>query len=323
MKINLEEYLTQKGLIEKVLTVEEIIGMSKKSNNINIEMGQTFDEGQPLEMVKYALFIMNLQDLISQQGAKASSHWIVADHFMTSINKDKEIKEAEKQAKDRVAFLNLLNKTYNGNIESVYSSKLSKLSEYQKNLEILKTNYEENRIFRSRVTGSVPKDRRNNPEAVNYTLEELATIQTMMPDIKVGPKYEINYDLPARELAQLIGFKKFSAVHLTNSYPFGNPDIPKDVKKEIEEFGILSYKKNSKGLGNYRIDPINDNKEKIEKLITTTIDRRALIGLIQTCKLISMKSGEEFNYKVPNDLKGLKKLSINLYDKYIKDPLEK
>ncbi|MEK6830409.1 MAG: hypothetical protein AABX77_00060 [Nanoarchaeota archaeon] len=321
--MNLEEYLTQKTLIEKVLTIDEITAMSKKNKNISIEMGQTFDEGQPLEMIKYALFIMNLQDLISQQGASVSSHWIIADHFMTSINKDKEIEQAKKQAKDRVDFLELLNKTYNGNIGSIYSSDLSKLPEYQENLSILKIKIKEDEIFRSRVSKSVPEDRRNNPEAINYSLEELAVIQTMKTDIKIGPKSEIMYDEPARKFAPLTSFKKFSAIHLTNSYLFGDPKIPDNVKKEIEEFGILPYKKNSKGLGEYRIDPVNDSLDRITNLINNTEDRRTLIGLAQTCKLISMKLGEDFNYKIPNDLKSLKKLSINLYDKYIKNPLVK
>ena len=131
--LKLTQVSKQKGLVEKVLTIDEIITIPQRNNNINIEMGQTFDEGQPLEMIKYALFIMNLQDLISQKGANVSSHWIIADHFMTSINRDKNLKEIERQAKDRINYMKLLNKTYNGNIKSVLSSEISKSAEYQKN----------------------------------------------------------------------------------------------------------------------------------------------------------------------------------------------
>ena len=276
----IKEYLTQKGLVEKVLTIDEILSIPQENQEINIMMGQTFDSGQPIDMMKYALFIMELEDIMDTRGSKVSSTWLIADHFMTNINEDKAVKEALEQAEARVNYLKLLNKIYGGNIGFVFSSNLSKTSEYLKNLEELKKEVNEDSRFREKVFEAVPLDRRSNPNSINYPLEELAVIQTLKTDIKIGPKYEIKYDNPAREFSPMIGFKKYSAIYLTNCFPLGSPQIEPKLREEIETFGVLPYKKDSKGLAQYRIDPINDNEKKVNALIRSTNDPRALNNLL-------------------------------------------
>lgn len=277
----LEKYLSQKGLVNKVLTIPEIISLSKGDNKINIVMGQTFDSGQPLDMMKYAIFMMDLKDLISQESKGiVKSSWIIADHFMTSINKEKSFNEATNQAKKRINYLKKLNQIYSGNIEFVLSSQLIKSKEYKNNLLMFKELCERNHDLKKQLLESVPLDRRSNPLAFNYALEELATIQTLGTQIKIGPPYEAKYDIPAREFSKNGGIKKYSAIYLTKCLPLGNPSINNSIQEEINNFGVLPYKINSKGLARNRIDPTKDNLQKVNTLIDRTNHKENLLGLL-------------------------------------------
>ena len=316
----IKEYLTQKGLVEKVLTIDEILSIPQENQEINIMMGQTFDSGQPIDMMKYALFIMDLENIISTKGSKVSSTWLIADHFITNINEDKTVNETLEQAEARVNYLRLLNEIYGGNIGFVFSSNLSRTREYLENLEKLKRKVNEDSKFREKVFEAVPIDRRSNPNSINYPLEELAVIQTLKTDIKIGPKYEIKYDIPAREFSPMIGFKKYSAIYLTNCFPLGSPKIEPKLREEIKTFGVLPYKKNSKGLGEYRIDPINDNEEKVNALIQSTKDSRALNDLLILSGLAKRRlEGKIFstNLFIKNNLslKEKKELALEGYKK--------
>lgn len=313
----LREFLSNKNLIERVLTQEEIISMAEKGRKIHIMMGQTFDAGQPVEMIKYGLFMMNLSDKLSESGAEVYCRWIIADHFMTAINEDKIRVEAEEQARTRIEYLKRINRIYGGNIGFVLSSELSVEKDYVRMLDFLKVAAERDLEFKRKVLESVPEDRRNNPKSINYPLEELAVIESMKTDIKIGPKYEAKYDVPAREFAQIIKIRKFSVIHLRNSYPYGDRDIPADKRKEIEEFGLLPYKLDSKGMGSSRIDPVNGSPEKINALLLTTRDKRALQDMIETCKLAAMKLKKDFNHRVPEDVRGLASLVRDIYSDYI------
>jgi hypothetical protein len=275
-----KDYLSQKGLVERVLTIDEIEAMKGRSAPINIMMGQTFDEGQPVDMIKYALAIMELQDRLQESGTEVNSNWLIADHFMVDINQDADAETAREQVKKRMDFLNKLNTTFGGNIRFVLSSELNQTQEYQETLTRLKTEAESNPNFRKAVLEAVPEDRRDNPNAWVYPLEELATIQAMGTDIKVGPVYEMFYDSPAREFAPMVGLKKYSAIHLTKAFPFGNPELSDKLRETIGEFGILPYKIGSKGLGDYRIDVMNDSLPKIKETIRRTLDTRALLDLL-------------------------------------------
>ncbi len=312
---------SQNILIEKVLTPDEILGLVNKNQKINIMMGQTFDSGQPIDMMKYALFMMSLEDSISHKNTRVNSVWLIADHFMTDINRDKELREAQNQARARVDYLELLNKVYGGNIKFVFSSELSKTPEYQQNLKKLKEMVSENLEFKEKVLQAVPEDRRDNPSAINYPLEELAVIQTLKANIKIGPKYEIMYDLPARDFSKMTGFT-YSAIHLTNCFPFGSPTIAVDVKKEIEEFGILPYKLDSKNLGSYRIDPINHNLKRIEDFIRVTRDPRAIDSLLITLELAKRRLDHNFSFgDLPSyrsiNLERRKEIAIKGYKEYV------
>ena len=284
-------------------------------------MGLTFDKGQPLDMLKYSLFIMSLSDIIAKEGATVNSNWLIADHFIVDINKDASALEARKQVDKRIGFLQKLNEVYAGNIGFVLSSKLSKRDEYQNNLDRLLEEAKINPEFKRLVLNAVPKERRDNPNALIYPFAELATIQTMDTDIKVGPPYEVFYDGPAREFSPIVGFKKYVAIHLTRGFPFGNPDIPEGVSEEIEAFGILPYKITSKGLADYRIDPINDSLEKVASLIEETTDQRSLVDLLVILNQAKQRLGIKSENVYPTDLRELKDQATSSYTEYVHKPL--
>ncbi|MBT3323589.1 hypothetical protein HN681_02680 [archaeon] len=317
----LKEYLSQEKLVQSVLTVEELESLARNRDSLNLMMGLTFDKGQPLDMLKYSLFIMSLSDIIAKEGATVNSNWLIADHFIVDINKDASALEARKQVDKRIGFLQKLNEVYAGNIGFVLSSKLSKRDEYQNNLDRLLEEAKINPEFKRLVLNAVPKERRDNPNALIYPFAELATIQTMDTDIKVGPPYEVFYDGPAREFSPIVGFKKYVAIHLTRGFPFGNPDIPEGVSEEIEAFGILPYKITSKGLADYRIDPINDSLEKVASLIEETTDQRSLVDLLVILNQAKQRLGIKSENVYPTDLRELKDQATSSYTEYVHKPL--
>ncbi len=328
----IQEYLSQKTLVQSVSTVEELEERVKSGKPLNILMGQTFDDGQPVDMMKYALFMMNLGDLLAKDGIETSINWLIADHFITDINHEGEATQVREQVKKRIAYLQYINDVYGSNIGVVLSSELSQRSEYKKNLAVLMLEAERNKTFRDVVLRAVPEDRRDNPDALHYPFEELATVQTLDTNIKVGPPYEVFYDQPAREFAPMVGFNRYVAIHLTRGFPFGNPEISLKTAEEIESFGILPYKKGSKGLGEYRIDPIDDDLEKTRKLIDSTRDTRAILDLLviveqaklrlERSKNASFFAGDEQEkYRLDLHTPQARDLVFRSYERFIYNPL--
>ncbi|MBI4919441.1 hypothetical protein HY837_05900 [archaeon] len=312
----LKNYLSRKSLVEKVLTLDEL---EKLKSPVNLMMGQTFDEGQPLDMLKYALFIMNLSDLLRDRGVDVTASWLIADHFISEINKDNDAEVVKRQAIDRINYLKKINSVYDFNICFVLSSELSKTDAYKTNLKRLHEKKDRNLAFREAVLKSVPEDRRSNPDCFDYSFEELATIQTMNAGIKVGPQYELFYDEPARNFASMIGFNKLVGVYLTNCWPLGNPVLDEKTKNAIENFGVLPYKKNSKGLGDYRIDPLKDDSERVKDLLNKTVNNKALIDLQV---ILSLARNRLEGVLRPSEIVALSKDQlVSMYETYVATPI--
>lgn len=327
----IEKFLSQKELVQDVQTIPELNAQIERGGDLNIMMGQTFDEGQPVDMLKYALFMMDLSTQIGLRGVKAKPRWLIADHFITDINKDQEVAVAKEQVGRRVSYLQKINIAYGGNIGVVFSSQLSQQAKYQQNLDILMAEATRNAAFKEKVLEAVPEDRRNNPNAYLYPFEELATIQSMDTDVKIGPPYERFYDDPARDIAPMVGFNRYVSIQLTRGFPYGDPKVSLGTSAEIERFGILPYKKSSKGLGDYRIDPVSDDIDKVEELIERTVDNRAIIDLLVITELARHRLMGQSNTILFEDggvelartrgLSYLKDLAAESYVEYIHKPL--
>lgn len=329
----IEKFLSQKELVQGVQTIPELNARIEQGGQLNIMMGQTFDDGQPVDILKYALFMMDLSDQIGQRGVKTLPRWLIADHFITDINQDEEVAKVREQIEKRAAYLQRINNVYGGNIGLVFSSQLSQQEEYKRNLSILMEEAARNAAFKAKVLKAVPEDRRSNPNAYLYPFEELATIQSMDTDVKIGPPYERFYDDPARDIALMVGFNRYVSIQLTRGFPFGNPEISPSTSEEIEKFGILPYKKSSKGLGDYRIDPISDDIDSIKELIERTVENRAVIDLLVIAELARQRlagqssptlfDDEGANLVRARGFRTLKDLAAESYIEYINKPLQR
>jgi hypothetical protein len=320
----LTKILSQFELVDRIITQKDLDNLAIPGKKIPIIMGQTFDDGQPVDMVKYGLVIMEIEEALKNTSADPSSQWVLADHFMTAINKEKELSESLNQRSLRQKFLEKINSVYHGKINVVYSSDLAHQEGYKWILKQLQKDLEKNTKFREQIFSSIPEDRRKNPEALRYPLEELATIFSLDTQIKVGPRYEIKYDLPARAAAIELGFPKYVAIHLTNSLPLGNPQISKEAQSEIDLFGLTPYKISSKKLRDYRLDPINGIQTKEQNLIMQTQDFGAIKDLIALSllarKRLTGKVYPRFTENL-NDFQHAKEIAYDLYLEYIKRPL--
>lgn len=320
----LEKILFQSELVDRVITLKDLNSLAHQEKNVSIIMGQTFDEGQPVDIVKYGLFIMELEDYFKKHRVIPLSKWVLADHFITIINKEKEQSEILSQRNTRQSFLEKINSVYHGKIEIVYSSDLTCQDKYKQILKSLQKESERNPKFRVEMLSSIPKDRKLNPESLKYPLEELATIFSLNTQIKVGPKYEANYDIPAINFAEKLGFSRYVAIHLTNSFPLGRPIIQEENQIEIESFGLTPYKINSKKLKEYRLDPINGVPSEERDLILQTRDFRAIKDIISCSILARKRLTGELSFKILEDLHDFPDIRIRayeLYNEYVKKPL--
>lgn len=274
----LMQYLEQPHLVSRILTPEELEPMIASKRPLKMMMGQTYDKtgGQPLDLLTYSLFIMNLQDLLRQEGIESSSMILIADHFLTEINKEMTKEEAQYHGGARQSFLARVNQLYGGNISFEFSSTLKRTDDYQLALLMLGDAFKSNPRFANLVKEAVPEDRRHLPGAFQYPLDELASIVSVGTDIKIGPPYELYYDGIAREYAPQMGLKGYVAVHLRNSLPLGNPPTP---LSELPD-GVLPYRFGSKGLGDHRIDVGNLDVKRAERLINSTNNPDVLMNLI-------------------------------------------
>lgn len=277
------EYLEQPHLISRIITPEELDVITTNKKPLKIMMGQTYDktDGQPLDLLTYSLFIMNLQDLLKQENIETSSTVLIADHFLTEINKEMTEEEAYFFGNSRQNFLSNVNQLYCGTISFEFSSSVKETDDYQLILLMLKDKFKNDSKFANLIKETVPKDKRHLKDAFRYPLEELTSIVSLGTDIKIGPPYELYYDNIAREYAQELGLKKYVAIHLTNSLPLGNPPVR---LSELPD-GVLPYRFGSNGLEDYRIDLGNLDFKKVEKLVNATNNPLILINLIITADL--------------------------------------
>ncbi|MFH1400413.1 MAG: hypothetical protein ABIH41_02745 [Nanoarchaeota archaeon] len=276
----IETYIHQPTIVDSVLTCEDLARLSEGSGQVSLMMGQTFDEGQPFDMLKYGLFMMNMVDFFKAQGSAAQAYWMIADHFLTDINRDVDVQRAAVLRDRREGYLNRMNAVYSGDILVVRSSELSKTHAYQSVKAELVQKARDDPHFREEMLRAVPDDRKQVKDAVLYPLEELATIFAMGADVKVGPVYERFYDVPARQVSYGLGHKPFVAVHLSRSLPFGNPVLDADLGREVSSFGVLPYKLNSKGLAPHRIDAMSSDMASTRALLNRTSDPYALVDLL-------------------------------------------
>ena len=284
----LKEYLSQRGLVMKLYySLDEVLDLAKNREMLTILMGQTFDAGQPIELLKYALFMMNLQDILERSGKEVHSQILLADYFMVDINKEITQEVAQATGNQRRKFLEKVNEIYKGRIRFIYSSDLRGSDTYSDVVDQLLKLKDNSSVFKRQLEHCIPEDRKGESSAIHYPIEEIATIFNLNTDLRVGHINEIWYDIAAKFILEDLNKKNYAGIYLTNSYPYG------DYGKIDLPDGILPYKISSKGLARYRINLSGLTADLAKKLIDMTTDKRSLLDLLVICELAEQRLENE------------------------------
>jgi hypothetical protein len=268
------------AVIAGVETREEAVALATPGQKVNILMGQTFDHGQPLDLLKYALFMMEAVDELRAAGAVPTATWVVADHFLTHLNQDLNVATADELAEQRCDYLRRINEAYHGNLGIVRTSELRETPKYRDVLQELRGYARSHQEFADALLAAVPVERRADAGSREYPLEEIATVVALGTDVKVGPLMERSYDEPARRFLRETSGRGMVSVYVTRSEPFGQPGLGPELAAEIERIGVLPYKLNSKGSAACRIDPLHDPVVKVDRLLNSTLRAAPLLDLL-------------------------------------------
>lgn len=227
-----------------------------------IMTGMTFDEyGEPFDYAKQVMTAFDIADTLEGRGVDAEVELLVADNFV-EMNQGEDgltSEEVTEYADKRATYLEALSDVYAGDYPvNVEMTSDLKDEEFRADVEALGDRVEEDENFAELLMGAVPDDA-VDPDAsardnTRYTREELVTIMATDTDIKVGPKREKKYDLPAQldDVRQLRDVDPLTGVYVNNSYPVAMEDaqgqLDEDDWAEVQEFGVTPYKAGSKGL---------------------------------------------------------------------------
>jgi hypothetical protein len=309
-------------VIRKVIETEvpknklDSIDSLQRLRSGHILMGQTFDDGQPLDILKYALVMGILgKELRSLKVSDVKEQMVLADSFMYEINTEKSKAVVDAQVGGREAYIRAINAAFGSQITTIKSSELNESLAYKSAYDDVIHALASNKEFTDELLLSIPLDHRV-PGAEKYPAAELATILALETDIKIGPVYEKFYDVPADKHFAKHSLREYVGLHITKGFPFGKPNMSKSLKESIDSYGVLPYKIQSKNLRNYRIDPIHQSLDVSLSLIESTKDPRALVDLLSIATLSrAIRNLDSSEYVLPNDItqSTLQKLARDAY----------
>ena len=250
--------------------------------------GLTYDdEGEPFDYMKQVMTTFDIAETLEGRGVDAQVELLVADHFVSGnfVEFDQEAEmppeKVEQYGDQRAAYLEAIAEVYSGDYP-VSVEKTSELrdDEFEETVRALGDRVDEDENFAEMLLGAVP-DEAERPDATDrqntaYTREEIATIMATDTDIKVGPKREKKYDLPAQldDVRQLRDFDPLTGVYVTNTYPVAMKEAQEQLDVDdwgaVQDFGVTPYKAGSKGLDpeDHRIlltDDQEDIRSKLEE----------------------------------------------------------
>lgn len=251
-----------------------------------IMTGMTFDDtGEPLDYLKQVFASFELAEEFQQQGYEPEVYLLVADNFVEMNQGADGMSDAlvDECAERRQNYLEAASEvfadSYPVNVE--FTSDI-KDDEYRRIVGALGDQVEQDEGFAQMLLEPVPDDKmkpdQTNRELTKYTREELATILHLGTDVKVGPKREKLYDVPARsddvrrfseEAEPVIG------AYVSNTLPANLPE--ERVDEFREKGGLTPYKAGSKGLDpdTHRVLLTDDEEDLRQKLSDTPGELRS------------------------------------------------
>ncbi|MGD9129322.1 MAG: hypothetical protein PVJ09_02450 [Candidatus Woesebacteria bacterium] len=268
--MNFEKLLSTRGLVKHSPTSDELLRRSQLVNPepLSLFYGETYDDkGNPIDSMKYYLFLSLLSEALRQEGADAKPTILVADSAACR-NVGQNLQERYMQlGEERAKFIRRVNKIYDTGLRIVKMSEYIHspefLEERQRIIEICLANPE----LIALVEKTVPESKLDieREKGFFYSFDEITTIIDL--DLKVGPPREDLYDELARRIAHDRGQMGVMSLFLTPTFPLGMNWAYFFKNEGIEDHGITAYKAGSKGLQRNRVVVERSTSDYIQNLI--------------------------------------------------------
>ena len=268
--MKLDDLLLQKGLVFDYSPIESIKRRMEDvgDGKLQILYGETYDEfGDPIDSVKYYLFVANLVDVLKKVAVKTDARILVADTAASRNVPPEEEESVMNLGRIRGQFVNKVKRVYNCDYKLQYMSEFIETPEFQQRLKRLQTVCKADPLLMRMIEKSAPPDKLEitRRQGFLYSFEEIATIHDL--DLKVGPPRETVYDEITKEISKREGTKELLSIYLTPSYPL---DVKFDYfirHPEIERDGLTPYKAKSKGMTDHRILIGKSTENNVKNLI--------------------------------------------------------
>jgi len=268
--MNLERLLSTEKLIQQAPEGKLIKERAEQiaPQPIKIFYGETYDEkGNPIDSMKYYLFISYLADALKKEGINFDSSILIADVAVCrNVDKGKE-EHYMALGEERLLFAKRVNEIYGTNLRLVkmsdYINSQSFIEKRKTVMEICKNSSE----LMEAVEKTVPESKVKTEKEKDflYSFDEIASIIDL--DIKVGPPREGLYDNIARNIAKQKGQKELMSLFFSPTFPLGLGWAYFFINDGIENHGITPYRAGSKGLHRNRIIIGSSNSVDVKGLI--------------------------------------------------------
>lgn len=270
LTMNLERLISTKGLVQQSPSTEEIRSRAQlvAPEPMKLFYGETYDDkGNPIDSLKYYLFVASLAEALSQEGFPTDPSILIADTAACRNVEESQREYYMRLGDDRAKFVKQVNETFRTGLRVV------KMSEYVGSQVFIDQRDEiirlcsENPDLMDGVEKTVPESKIDieRKKGFLYSFDEIATIMDL--DVKVGPPREDLYDGIARQIAVAEGKKGLISLFLSPTFPLGMNWAYFFANEGIEDHGITAYKAGSKRLQRNRIVVQRSNPGYIRELV--------------------------------------------------------
>ncbi|MCD5401329.1 hypothetical protein LR013_01865 [candidate division NPL-UPA2 bacterium] len=270
LNMTLGDLLSQKGLVIESPALSLIVERAKSiyPDALKLFYGETYDEeGNPVDSMKYYLFLANFSEVCQAEGIEANPTVLVADSAACRNVSDRLQMKYLRLGEERAEFVRRVNEIYKTNLNILKMSEYIDSEEFVRKREAIRELCSKNPRLLEMIEKSVPpsKVEIERQKGFMYSFDEVTTILDL--DIKIGPPREELYDNIVNELAGKLSSRKLLSVFLSPTYPLGLGWDYFFAHEDIERYGITPYKAGSKRLHKHRIIVGKTTPQEAEELI--------------------------------------------------------
>lgn len=254
--MSLERLLSTRGLVQQTPPAGEIRDRAQlvAPQPIKLFYGETYDDrGNPIDSMKYYLFVANLADALASEGLAVDPSILIADTAACRNVGSKQEEYYMRLGEDRARFVAQVNDTYNTGLRVVRMSDYISTPAFTQARDHVMAVCADSPELMEGVEKTVPVSKIDieRGKGFLYSFDEITTIMDL--DVKVGPPREDLYDDVARRIAEAEGRKKLMSLFLSPTFPLGMKWSYFFANDGIEDHGITAYKAGSKRLQANRI----------------------------------------------------------------------